>query len=190
MTLNQLVDISRLKSWSAIAVDKYTFGSVQVPIFTGHALTMAVKAFHSKLPENTLMGQGIDRQPHVTVRYGVLDENYQGIRKYLTQLKPFDIKFGSTAVFPPSPNSDGASVLHIKAQSDDLENINMALAEAGSFKDADFDYHPHLTIAYMNPLVAHSFANLPMFGKYSYRVDAIQLAKRDGASEMVPLRGQ
>lgn len=185
--MQQVVDFSALKSWPSTPVDKYSYGQVQVPIYSGHAIDLAVRALHAKLPQGSLMAGGIEHTPHITVRYGVKDEDYQGIRNYLSQLKPFTVKMGNTDVFPASASSDGASVLHVQVHSPELAAINSALGNVGNFKLQDFDYTPHMTVAFMSPEVAKLYAGSPVFSKYTFNVQGIELGKRDGAKEMVRL---
>lgn len=190
MTLQQVVDLSALKSWTSKPVDKYSYGQIQVPIYAGHAAHRAVNALHAKLPQDALLAGGIERYPHVTVRYGLQDENYHGIRAYLSQLRPFAMKLGNTAVFPASTSSDGASVLHVQIHSPELAGINAALGNVGNFKLQDFDYTPHLTLAFMQPAVAKLYANSPVFSNFTFYVQGIELGKRDGAKETVILKGK
>jgi 2'-5' RNA ligase len=135
------------------------------------------------IPEEALLGNGREFEPHVTVRYGIVDEDFEGIKGYLSTLNPFEISFGALEVFPPTKHSDGAAVLIAPVISNDLPLINTQLALHGNFKKADFEYHPHATIAYMTPVDAEMYAGSTLLVGHSLMVSNITVCAADEDAE-------
>lgn len=112
------------------------------------------------IPARDLSGKGREDEPHVTVRYGVLDDDFSGIERFLQDLKPFTVAFGKTKIFPATQHSDGAAVVYVEVDSVDLELLNARLPQVGQFKEQDFVYHPHATLAYVDESIAEQYAGL------------------------------
>ena len=150
-----------------------------------------MKALRDSIPDEQLAGHGREEQGHITVRYGLLDNDVDGIRQYFQSLAPVHIGFGTVKVFEPTVYSDGAAVVHVAVISSDLENINAALAECGKFKDADFVYHAHATLAYIDSKFTGQWEGNQSLDGESYLVDQIAICSKDddAPQEIVQLCG-
>jgi len=60
------------------------------------------------VPDEDLAGTGRETEPHLTVKYGV-NEDESGLRSVLAEHQPFDATLGKLKVVPPSANSDNAA---------------------------------------------------------------------------------
>lgn len=170
---------------------KYRFGSTQANLPKDSEAHGAIVAAQNAIPEADLAGDGKDvDQPHATVRYGIKGDDVAGIRDYLKGLSPFEAKLGKTDVFPPSESSDGAAVVHAPIESKELQRINAEIKKHGEFKPSDFDYKPHVTVAYVKPEVADRYKGLDSTAGKSFRVDKIAISDRNGNKEEVPLLGK
>ena len=138
-----------------------------------------------------LAGQGLEPHAHVTVRFGVLpNANLNDLRRYLRSLEPFEVAFGCTSTFPPSPQSGDAAVVKVDVSSPTLEEINAAIAQHCAFKPANFEYQPHATVAFVNPDIAFKYiADDRLEGK-TLEVSAITIAMPGAPDEIVPLLGE
>lgn len=170
---------------------KYKFGSTQANLPAGSDAHKAITDLQSKVADTDLAGDGKDiDKPHVTVRYGILGDDYEDIRKYLSKLSPFEAKLGKTEKFEPSTGSDGAAVIQAPVESPELHRINDDIAEHGDFKAADFDYKPHVTVAYVKPEAADKYVGMADAEGKSFPVNSISISDRHGNQEEIQLGGQ
>jgi hypothetical protein len=164
---------------------KHSYGSTQVNI----ALDSDAAAIHSgligQIDAGHLAGNGAEYEPHITVRYGITDDEFDGIREYLAGQKPFTVTFGKTKSFPATEHSDGASPIFVEVESPDLVRINKELASHGNFKAADFTYTPHMTVAYVSEEYAGLYTDLTDLEGVEHLVSSIAISPKNGPQESV-----
>lgn len=102
---------------------------------------------HENIPEDALADDGYENSPHVTALYGfepgVTEAEIRGVAR----------QFGRSAImqlrevgrFDSNPAYD---VLHVKVKSPDLCELNALLVKKFKVKQT-FDFHPHLSLAYV-----------------------------------------
>ena len=100
----------------------------------------------------TLVGDEIEQEPHVTVIYGfALGFDPGLLRVLLKRFGPVDIVLGQLGRFESPAN--GYDVIKFDVICPQLETLNKMIAL--KFKDqiepSEFAYHPHLTVAYVEP---------------------------------------
>jgi 2'-5' RNA ligase len=107
-------------------------------------IAAAIKRFHIK-PEH-LGEEGREKDPHVTVRYGLHADDPDVVRDKLKDETRGEARLGKTSLF----QNDDADVLKVDVNSPDLHRLHEKL---GSLPHTDThpDYHPHATIAYLRP---------------------------------------
>jgi 2'-5' RNA ligase len=143
----------------ALQVLKYKYGAVMVAIPEESPAGQALVKMRSRIANEHLRAKGLEKEPHVTVRYGFSGDTAP-IREYLMKQAPIKIKLGKTFAFDPSENSDGAAPVCIKIESLDLERMNAELADHGTWKTPDFEYHPHATLGYVSPEFASEYVDM------------------------------
>ena len=169
---------------------KYSYGCVMLDIDPQSEAGQQIRALRDEIPDEDLMAKGREDEPHVTVRYGIIDTSSEaGIAAYLTKQAPFTITLGETIVFPPTENSDNAAVVVVQVESADLDRINDELAAASNFKEADFDYHPHITLAYVIPEAADKWAGEDSLEGLEIHVTELTIRGKDGSATPVALTG-
>lgn len=93
-------------------------------------------------------GKGRETEPHVTVLYGLLDENPTDM---LTQVfehtAPFDIKLGACSLF----RNGEYDVLKMEVLSPFLHALNRNVCSVAAHENDYPTYLPHVTIAYVKP---------------------------------------
>ncbi len=99
------------------------------------------------IPDADLAKDGRETNPHVTVRYGLHENDGYATHATLTGVGPVSVRFASKlAVFS---NKD-ADVIHVPVRSGGLRRLNGMLA-ALPHTDTHDGYKPHATIAYVKP---------------------------------------
>lgn len=137
---------------SADAPKPIRFGTVQADLPEDSDAYEAVLNLRDEIDPADLDGMGVKTGPiHITVRYGIQTEDTSTIEAYLSTLAPIEARLGKTSSFEPSESSDNAAVLIAPVECPELIEVNEHLADVGDFKAPDFEYHPHVTIAYLKP---------------------------------------
>jgi 2'-5' RNA ligase len=104
------------------------------------------------IEEEDLHGRGRDvGEPHITVRYGIKDFHSEPYQKLVKDFMPFYVRIGSITSFSPSEHSEGAAPLIFQVHSPQLMNLNKAIEDRVTCAPANFDYKPHITIAFVKP---------------------------------------
>ena len=171
---------------------KYKFGSTQANIPEGSGAHSALEAARGRISKSDLAGQGVDvGGNHVTVRYGIKNEDVEGVRKYLASLAPFEASLGKTQKFPPTEHSDGAAVIHAPIESPELQKINAELEKHGEFTEPSFKtYAPHATVAYVRPEAAPRYVGMSVTEGKKFPVKEIAITDREGNQQIVKLEGR
>jgi 2'-5' RNA ligase len=149
-----------------------------------------VRSVAASIPDDALAGKGRETEPHVTVFWGLEEpEVLEPLRQLAARTAPFTVKLGKTSLFPPSESSDNAAVVKVDVESESLRQLNRMIDADPSIrtKASEFEYAPHLTIAYVKPERAHVFQGRSDLEGQEIRVDAIYVSDRDGQKIRIPL---
>lgn len=104
------------------------------------------------IPEDALHvdedgGKGREREPHVTVKYGLIAQAVpEELRDIAQATAPFSIMIGVVSLFANNPKYD---VVKLDVESPALRRLNKQVSDAVPHEDTYPDYHPHLTLAYV-----------------------------------------
>ena len=170
---------------------KYKYGSTQANIPKDSPASFGLDLARKRIDYHDVAGQGKDiGGDHVTVRYGIKGDDFEGVRKYLASLAPFEATLGKTEKFPPSESSDGAAVIHAPVNSPELAKINAEIQKHADFVPSNFaDYRPHATVAYVKPDKADKYVGMKVTDGKKFRVSEIAITDRDGNQQVVKLAG-
>lgn len=156
---------------------QHKYASTQIDVPSMH-VPLILDLNRELIPDADLMSHDRELQPHITVRYGVVDDADQ-LRTILANFKPFQVVLGQTHVFEPSTHSEGACPVVVDVRSDELLRLNAAVDAAMAEKSNDFEYRPHLTLAYVKPEVADQYKDKDDFRGIAFTVRAIVLSSKD-----------
>jgi hypothetical protein len=91
-------------------------------------------------------GMGLEKEPHITVLYGLHTKKFSDVTD-VVDLTPCSFKFKDISLF----KNDKYDVLKLDIQSEDLHDLNKEITSKLPFTTNFPKYHPHSTIAYMQP---------------------------------------
>ena len=109
----------------------------------------------SSVPANQLSEEGIERQPHVTVLYGILDDSCQSqVEHVLRNEGPLAVQLGPLGVFSgvgDHATAESQDVLYASVDGNALRHIRCRLNDAIPNRQTHPEYIPHVTLAYLKP---------------------------------------
>ena len=80
---------------------------------------------HAKtIPDADIAGKGREENPHVTVKYGLHDQEPEALQSFLRDHGPVTLTLGKTSFFPPSAGSEGNNVVVVEVDSPQLHAMN------------------------------------------------------------------
>lgn len=85
-------------------------------------------------------------ESHVTVLWGLSEDDPKPLKKMFGSQEPISATLGVIEKF----ENDGEDVIHISVKSPTLYELNKQ-AKTLPHKASEFDYKPHLTLAYVEP---------------------------------------
>lgn len=174
---------------------QHEFASTQINVDPQSDLGQAHAEAVAKIPQEHVGKEGIEKTPHVTIRYGLKNDSPAAIEKIkqaASRIQPFDVPMGKTEVFPATKHSsfDHPVVARLKT-TPELKALRDAIEGAGAFKEDNFpEYKPHVTLAYIKPEFADQYKGGSQLEGHSVPVKEIVVTKRDGSQEVIPLGGQ
>lgn len=159
--------------------------STQIDLPTCYAAEI-LELCKSMIPDEHLMAKGREDNPHVTLKYGIREDG-DCLQKILADTEPFEVSLGSVMVFPASENSGGACPVVIKVVSAGLRRLRRSINNEMSNLEDQFDYNPHVTLAYVDPDYADEYEGLDDLGDIRFMVNEVQLCKMDGTRTAYPV---
>lgn len=117
------------------------------------SLASSVKAFAAKIPDSDLAEHGRETEPHVTIRWGLHDNESAGVEQAIKGQKPVKVVLGKTSIFK-TPDAD---VLKVDVESPELHALNGKLGALPNTQTHP-KYVPHVTIAYLKKGAGEKYA--------------------------------
>lgn len=133
-------------------IEKFAYVMVGLP----EDLAAKCLAFGATIDPDDLIGDGLETEPHVTVKYGLLNDDVEAVRSRVKGKVPI-LTFGPTSVFASGETFSDFDVLKVDVFSRGLEEMHDAL-NCLPHADSHPDYKPHVTIGYLKPGRAAKYA--------------------------------
>lgn len=145
----------------ATAPEPSKFSSTQFDL--PHDLATAMMEMAARINPNDLAGDGVEMQPHITVKYGLHTDETMEVYQAILGTAPVAVTLGVCSVFSPAGNDsqrggDAYDVLKIEIESEALHELNAKISERLECTDTHPEYKPHATIAYVKPGLGEWYA--------------------------------
>jgi 2'-5' RNA ligase len=167
------------------AQEKPKYASTQINLPEAHA-KQVIEAGKKLIRDEDLAGKGREGEPHVTLKYGV-HENENALRRVLAEHKPFEATLGKIKIFPPTDNSEGTAPVVAEINAPELKPLHEAIHKAVGAKEDDFDYKPHVTLAYVKPEAAMKYEGSTALEGTKIPIDRISLSRADRTQQALSL---
>jgi N12 class adenine-specific DNA methylase/2'-5' RNA ligase len=180
----------------AAATPKFDYASTQVNlpssiansvIYFGETIPakiLAPEAGHSTAGETGSTGR--ETEPHITIKYGLHDEDPSAVQEILKNEGPITATLGKASIF----NTDDSDVLKVGVESPDLQRLNGLVSQL-PHTDTHPTYEPHVTIAYLKKGEGAKYdgKSIPGVTGQTVSFDAVQFSDKNGQHTAIPLAG-
>jgi phage gp29-like protein/2'-5' RNA ligase len=157
------------------ATDDYSYASTQVNI-TGSVRTQ-VMAMAADIPDDALVAEGREDDPHVTVKYGIDPAvTIEELRPIIGPRAAGSLTLGPTAFFA-APDWD---VVFLTVDSPDIVALNKAIVDAVKTTSTKPNYVPHLTLAFVESGRGHEFAGNGALVGVKFNYNAVYYSDTEG----------
>lgn len=125
---------------------------------------------------------------HTTVKWGLASEtDLTSVKEIARRTAPFTVRLGHVSLFKHGTTND---VVIVTVHSQGMHDLHDALSKIPRAEESHFEYSPHVTIAYVLPDVANHLKGNDEFIGYSFTVDEVCFAKKNGKRVYVKLKGK
>ena len=143
------------QSNAQFAEDQHEFSSTQFDL--PWEISNLIREFAMEtIDPADLAEDGFENQPHITVKYGLHIDDPKPLDSLLQSQGPIAVRIGKLSYFSGSEYD----VLIFDVESDGLRELNRKIASAIPCTDTHPVYHPHVTVAYLNPGAAVNYLNV------------------------------
>ena len=127
--------------------------------------------------------EGFVNDPHVTLKYGIIDDSIDKITDLIEGFGDVKIKLGKVERFDTNPKFD---VLKIHIEGESLQKLHDILSEKGD-GDQFPEYKPHLTLAYIQKVKWEELIDNDFFDKLDDSINQVLFASKDGTETYIDL---
>ncbi len=97
-----------------------------------------------------LAEDGLETDPHITVKYGLLTDDPREVRALLAGANPVEVRFGDLSLFEgDADDPSDFDVLKVAVDSSDIVQLNQLITDSLDNTTTHPNYQPHVTIAYL-----------------------------------------
>lgn len=119
-----------------------------------------LKAIQDQIDEDDIYteeeGHGLENDPHITVLYGIHDQDVESVKDQLGDLSPCDYQLSGLSLF----ENEKFDVLKCSVKSADLKAMNKRCTDNLEYTNSYPDYVPHLTVAYLLPGTGKKYTSI------------------------------
>ena len=160
-----------------------SFGSTQFNL--PDDLADRVRAMSMRIADEDLADDGREDDPHVTILYGLTDDNPKSVRQALRGQSTGTIEFGQTSVF----KCDDYDVVKIDVLGDYIEHIHDVLADDCKYESTHPTYIPHCTLAYVRSGCGKKYLGMDDMDGQSFMPNKVIFSNTQNTVTAIPLGG-
>ena len=127
------------------------------------------------IPEKCLVGDGLEKDVHVTVLYGLHGHDPYVIRPVIYNFGPLRAILGEISIF----ENENQDVVKISVESSDLRRLNKLIASNFEYTNSYSEYIPHVTLGYVKPGFGKKFVGRKDFSGQEVILDEIIFSGND-----------
>lgn len=165
----------------------HKFASTQVnlpPEVAGPMLAMA-----NAIPADELAGDGIETEPHVTLKYGLHSDDPAEVVAALAGEPRISLSLGECTLFEAN-EARPYDVLKIDVDSPDMVRLFEKIKASVPNTEKWPEYHPHATIAYLKPGMGKKYIGASAVTGQAVKVSDVVFSARDGKRSVIPLASE
>jgi uncharacterized phosphatase len=176
---------------ATITIRMSSAGSAAASVQVNLPLIIArkVKKLAAAIPDKDLAEEGREGTPHVTVRFGLHDDDPAAVVSLLKRESPISMTFGKTGFFPDSETHSG-DVVYISVDSPDLQRLNEKLGTLPHTDTHGPAFVPHVTVAYVKPGLGEKYAGNDALAGTTSVIDSMNFTPAKGADTVIQLTGK
>jgi 2'-5' RNA ligase len=160
----------------------HEFSSTQVDL--EKVVADKVRSLGSKIPDSDLAEDGREADPHITVKFGLHDDEPSAeLKRIVKDHGPIQAKLGKTSLF----SNDEADVVKIDVVSHDLHRLNKKISGACKCTDTHPEYQPHATVAYVKPGKGKKYSGNASLEGTPVTFDHVVFSTKDRTAIKLPL---
>ncbi|MGB0969825.1 MAG: phage portal protein [Mycobacterium sp.] len=152
---------------------------------TGDASDQAFHFNNYDLNPADIAAEGVEVEPHVTIKYGLTTDQFEDVAPVLRAAQPIRVRFGKTAIF----EAEEHDVVYVAVESEQLGTLHDQLGELPN-TDEHTDYTPHMTLAYVESGKGQQYAGSDQFEGLEAILHTVVFRASNGDSSVVTLRRQ
>jgi hypothetical protein len=137
-----------------------------------------VKDYQSNIPSSSLNIKegGLEDRPHVTILYGLEDQNAENVQKIFNNFGTVTVWLGKVKAFLASETGKATDILYVEVLGREVDILHLLVSAYLPSVSTNPFFKPHMTIAYLNPGEATSFIGCDCFEEQSVIVDKMEFA--------------
>jgi 2'-5' RNA ligase len=166
---------------SAVRDLEHSYASTQVNL--DGDFRDVVLAVANGIPDEDLAEDGQELEPHITLKYGLHDDNPNALMALLRDATPIEVTFG-TSSFWSTPEYD---VVKIDVVSKDLQKLNTLLTNRLANTETQDAYRPHVTVAYVRPGCGVKYAGVSSLAGMTACFSEITFSSSDDVITVITL---
>ena len=179
-----LLIVSDTLNFEALEEREFDYSTVMIEL--SGEVAASLRKIQSRLNHSDIDAEeGVEKDHHVTVKFGLHDNDPEAVRKVIEQggIGPFDLSFGKTSVFK---NADKPDVVKVDVSSPELVKLNKLLT-LNLPNTETYAYKPHATVAYVKSGSGQKYAGLDELEGKKFRVKSVLLSSKKGRKVSIPL---
>ena len=153
------------------------------------AESMVIRNFAYSLPENDLAKHPdtgepwVEHKSHISIRYGLLPTDTKSVESLVKGVSNIRGAYGKLGVF----QGEKHDVLFVKAHSADLFSLHHESSRQLPCIEAEYQYSPHVTIAYLNKGTGAKYEGMSFFVGVRFSFDQVTYSDQNGNSFPIKL---